>query len=107
MKMQIHITDFVFKAIVGVFDAEREETQRVVVNADIEYEYKGEYLHHVDVAALIKKQIVTHKYKVLEDALIDITKALQQKYSNITNIHMKITKPDYQAEYVFSASVSV
>ncbi len=107
MKTSIYIEDFEFQAIIGVFDSEREETQRVRVNAEVEYEYEGEYLHHVDVANLIKQNIVQKQYKIVEDALSAIIKELKEKYSNITKINIKITKPDYKAEYVFSASIKI
>jgi dihydroneopterin aldolase len=103
--MCIHIEDFKFRTIIGVFDSEREETQTVIVNAVIEYEYTGTYLHHVDVANLIKQDLVKNKYKVVEDALSTIVKKLKEEYKNIAKVNLKLTKPDYKAEYVFSASV--
>jgi len=101
--MRIYIEDFQFKAIIGILDFEREETQDVVINLVMDYNYSnGRFIDYVEIRDLIKEIVIDKKFTLLEDALIYITTIISEKYP-ISYIKLKITKPSILSD----AKVSV
>lgn len=93
--MTIHIEALTFKAIIGILDFERITPQNIIVDLLIDYDYSEDnFINYADVIVMIESLIVEKKYKLLEDALIDIEHNLLINYAQINKFKLKITKPD-------------
>jgi len=93
--LKIEIENLTFKTIIGILDFERVKKQRVIVNLKVKYSYKNqEFINYVELCDLIKDNIKSSKFELLEDALISTADKILKKYKAIKKIKIKITKPD-------------
>ncbi len=92
--MKIVIKDLTFEAILGILRSEREKPQKIKINLEIDYEYsKGDFLDYVKIINLIENDMKRKRYKLIEDAILEITKLLKKEYDLIRKIDMEISKP--------------
>ncbi len=91
---KIYIEDLKIEAIIGILEEERLSPQSVIVNMQIEYSYKNNFLNYQEIADFVESKIVNSKYFLLEEALLDITESLKEKFSSILAIKVKINKPN-------------
>ncbi len=93
--MTIHIEKLDILAIIGILDFERKTPQRVVFDVLIDYSYREkQFINYVEIISIIETMIIDKKYLLLEDALLDIRDMLLDKYPQIINLNLKISKPD-------------
>jgi dihydroneopterin aldolase len=93
--MTIHIEELHFDTIIGILDFERITPQTVIVDARIDYHYEDEmFINYADVILLIEKEMNEKKYELLETAIFDLQNLVTTKYKNIENFYLKITKPN-------------
>jgi len=103
--MTIHIESLSFDAIIGILDNERHTPQRVIIDATIDYDYtQDKFINYADIATLIKSMIQQAEYKLLEEALEDISKRIIDNYSQINSLFLKISKPDILSNAIVSVS---
>lgn len=102
--MTIHVEDLKFQCILGILDFERTTPQDVVVNLDIEYEYKGNFINYVDVVQIVKDLMKESEFLLIEDALENINLKLIKEFNSIKNIRLKITKPSILKDCKVSVS---
>jgi dihydroneopterin aldolase len=101
--MRIHIESLNFYTIIGILEFERFTPQRVVIDVEIDYDYKGEFINYAEVIEVITNDMMTNKYFLLETALNEIKNRLFETY-NITFLKLKISKPDIIHNAVVSLS---
>ncbi len=93
--MQIHIEALTFDTIIGLLDFERERPQKVIIDLSAEYEYhQNDFIDYADIVALIKDELRTKRYELLEDALLGLKELLIQTFPQIKMLTLKIAKPD-------------
>ncbi|MEN5387269.1 dihydroneopterin aldolase [Aliarcobacter skirrowii] len=103
--MKIEIENLNFKAIIGILDFERVKKQKIIINLSFEYEFKdNEFIDYAEVSKLIKNRVKQMKYFLLEDALEDLKKILNENY-DIFNLKLKITKPAIMKDCIVSLSI--
>ena len=103
--MKIYIEDFSFKCIIGILDFERVKKQKVIVNLSFDYEFKDNlFINYAEVSDLIKTTMKKRKFLLLEDAIISLKEIIDTKYS-ISNLKLKITKPDILKDCKVSLSL--
>jgi len=103
--LKIEIENLTFNAIIGLLDFERKNEQKVVVNLTATYTYKNNnFIDYVDICNIVKNSIKTKKFELLEDALNYLGKTIQTKYPQITNLYIKISKPDILNDCIVSLS---
>ena len=102
--MKIKINNLTFKCIIGIFDFERIKKQRVILNISFEYEFtKDFFIDYAEVSTLLKSTMKTQKFLLLEDAILYIEKLLLHIYP-ITNLQIKISKPDILKDCIVTLS---
>ena len=102
--MKIKINNLTFKCIIGILDFERIKKQRVILNISFEYEFtKDMFIDYAEVSTLLKSTMKTQKFLLLEDAILYIEKLLLNKYQ-ITNLQIKISKPDILKDCIVTLS---
>lgn len=93
--MTVLIEDFAFETIIGIMKEERQKAQQITVTAQISYEPQGHgFLDYMKLCREIKKEFQIKKFRLLEDAVIDITQTLKSKNPSITAISIKVMKPE-------------
>jgi len=103
--MQIHIEALIFDAIIGLLDSERERPQRVVVDLAADYTYnQKDFVDYADIVSLIKETIQTRRYKLLEEALLELKELLHHAFPQIYSLTLKISKPDILPECTVAIS---
>ena len=103
--MKIYIEDLSFKCIIGILDFERVNKQKVVINLSFDYEFKDNlFINYAEVSDLIKTTMKKRKFLLLEDAIISLKEIIDTKYS-ISNLKLKITKPDILKDCKVSLSL--
>jgi len=102
--MTIHIEDLKFKCIIGLLDFERTNEQEVIINLNLDYDYKDEFINYADLAELIQKQLINEKYELLETALEELFQNISKKYLLIRKLQIKITKPNILSNCLVSVS---
>jgi len=100
--MKIYIEDLRFRCIIGILDFEREKKQEVILNIEISYRYKNNFINYADVAKLAKKTMKKRKFLLIEDALEDLSKRLKDDFSDIKKLKIKITKPQILPDTIVS-----
>jgi dihydroneopterin aldolase len=102
--MKIYVENLTFDAIIGILPEERITPQKVVVNVELNYEYKkGVFINYAILANLIENNIKQKQYELIEDALLALHVEIKSKFSQISSIKLKISKPTILAH----ADVSV
>jgi dihydroneopterin aldolase len=91
---KILIEDLTFKAILGLLEKERNEEQLIVVNAEIEYEDKVNYVDYAKVCDLIVNTIQTGKFLLVEDAVDEIEKILLENFPQMKSLRLSVKKPE-------------
>ncbi len=93
-KFKIYIQNLTEKVIIGLLDFEREKRQKVIVNAEIEYNLDKNFLDYIQLQEAIINLLKYKKYDTLENALNDICKTLRVDFPEIISIKLKIEKPE-------------
>jgi dihydroneopterin aldolase len=91
---KILIENLEFEAIIGILPEERKKPQKVMVNVEIEYEKKQEFINYAEVCSLIENLMIEHRFLLIEDALDLIEKELLTKYPQMKSLKLKIQKPE-------------
>jgi len=91
--MIITIEDLKFQTIIGILDFERKNEQDVIINLEITYSFKDEFINYAEVAELIKTTMKNKKFLLIEDALLNLSQILKENFSTIEKLYLKITKP--------------
>jgi len=92
--MTIHIEDLRFKCIIGLLEFERHTPQEVIVTLELDYDYTDTFINYADLARLIETHLQEKKYELLETALNELFKIISTRYTSITRLFLKISKPD-------------
>jgi len=101
--MTIKIEALEFNTIIGLLDFERITPQKVIVDLELDYNYTNKnFINYADLVIIIKNNIITKKYELLEDALINLEKEIIETYENINRLKIKMTKPDILDDCVVS-----
>ncbi|WP_456469786.1 dihydroneopterin aldolase [Caminibacter sp.] len=90
----IVIEELTFKAILGILEKERNEEQLVVVDCEISYPQKVDYVDYSKVCDVIQNMIIKNRYSLIEDAVDDIEKKLKELFPQMKELYLKITKPE-------------
>lgn len=100
--MKIEISNLTFKCIIGILENERIKKQKVVIDLSFEYEFsKDIFINYADVANLVEKTMKKEKFLLLEDAILYLERLLNKTYI-ITNLKIKISKPNILKNCVVS-----
>jgi len=100
----IHIENLKFQAIIGILDFERLAPQDIVVNLEINYEYKDSFINYADVADTVEDEMKKNKFLLIEDALRVISQKLKKKFPLINTLNLKISKPSILPHATVSVS---
>ncbi|UOS11605.1 FolB domain-containing protein [Helicobacter pylori] len=111
MKTQqgIHIHNLVFEAILGILEFERLKPQKISVNLNLFYTQlpNKAYLDYIKIQELIQKMMQENQYLLIEDALKDLSHALKTRYSEISELYLKISKLEISPNSQVGASVKI
>jgi dihydroneopterin aldolase len=91
---KIIIENLEFDAIIGILPHEREKTQKVSVECEIEYENKNNFIDYAKVCEIIENMMKENKFLLIEDALETIENNLKQKFPQMKSLKLKIKKPE-------------
>ncbi|HIP30461.1 MAG TPA: dihydroneopterin aldolase [Sulfurospirillum arcachonense] len=92
--MTIYVENLTFDAVIGILPEERKVPQKVVVNVELDYEYKkGIFINYAILANLIENDIKQKQYELIEDALLSLHVEIKTMFSQISSIKLKISKP--------------
>ncbi|MCG3711303.1 dihydroneopterin aldolase [Aliarcobacter butzleri] len=102
--MKIDIENLTFKCIIGILDFERVKKQKVIINLSFEYAFSNDkFIDYSEVVDLIKQTMKKEKFQLIEDAVLYLTKLLNQTYE-IKNLKLKISKPTILKDCIVSLS---
>ncbi len=91
---EIIISKLTFKTIIGILDFERIKPQKVRVNCRVSYKKKEDFIDYAKVSKFIKSTMKDKKFKLIEDAVDDLSASLIKEYPQIIKLKLKISKPD-------------
>ena len=89
----INIKDLTLEVIIGVLEEERKNRQKIIINANIEYDMDEHFLDYTQAVEAIINLLEYKMYDTLENALDGICKALKLDFPEIKIIKMSISKP--------------
>ncbi len=97
--MRIYIEDLTFDAVLGILPRERTTPQKVVVNVELDYEYKQDsFINYAILAHLIEDDIINSQYQLIEDALLSLHVEIKTRFTQTSSIKLKISKPTILAQ---------
>lgn len=92
--MTVEIKELTFECIIGILDFERTSPQSVVIDAVIEYDYcQGAYLDYAAVVALIKREMRSQEFGLIEEALEYLSAAINEQFPLSKSLILTIAKP--------------
>ncbi|MGL2907376.1 dihydroneopterin aldolase [Helicobacter pylori] len=108
-KQGVHIHNLVFETILGILEFERLKPQKISVDLDLFYTQlpNKAYLDYMEIQELIEKMMQENQYLLIEDALKDLSHALKTRYSEISELHLKISKLEISPNSQVGASVKI
>ena len=92
--MTIHIDNLAFNTIIGLLDFERDKPQKVIVDLKAYYAYEDEFIDYAQLVEIIKSHLKSKRYVLLEDALLGLKDQIISTYPQISELWLKIAKPD-------------
>ena len=102
--LKVNINELTFSCIIGILPFERVNEQKVILDISFEYFFNEDGSNFIDyskVATFAQSSMENEKFKLIEDAILFIRKALKSKYE-IKNLKVKITKPDIMPNCIVS-----
>ncbi|GAA7453755.1 dihydroneopterin aldolase [Helicobacter pylori] len=108
-KQGVHVHNFVFETILGILEFERLKPQKISVDLDLFYTelpHKA-YLDYMEIQELIQKMMREKQYLLIEDALKDLSHVLKTRYSEISELYLKISKLEISPNSQVGASVKI
>ncbi len=108
-KQGVHIHNLVFETILGILEFERLKPQKISVNLDLFYTQlpNKAYLDYMEIQELIQKMMQENQYLLIEDALKELSHALKTRYSEISELYLKISKLEISPNSQVGASVKI
>lgn len=107
MVFDLIIEAFKLKVIIGILDFEKQIPQEVLIEGKITYKYSREdFVDYIEVKNIIQKLLQTNQYGLLEDALLDITHHLKNKFNTIKNIELKIKKLNIDPDCIVGVKIN-
>ena len=104
--MKVYIEKLTFKAIIGILPFERVKKQKVIVDISFKYTFSKksiEFIDYSEVSALVKKTMKKKRFKLIEDAILTLERIIYKKF-NLTNLQIKISKPNILKDCLVSVS---
>ena len=104
--MQVNIEQLTFKAIIGILPFERVKKQKVIIDISFNYTFSqkaNDFIDYSEVSSLVKRIIKKKKFKLIEDAILTLEKNIYKKFK-LTNLQIKISKPDILKDCLVSVS---
>ena len=102
--MKIEISHLSFKCIIGILEIERIKKQKVIIDISFEYNFsKDLFIDYSEISNLVKSTMKKQKFLLLEDAILYFESLLQNSYK-ITNLKIKISKPNILKNCIVSLS---
>ncbi|MCQ2933143.1 FolB domain-containing protein [Helicobacter pylori] len=108
-KQGIHIHNFVFETILGILEFERLKPQKISMDLDLFYTelpHKS-YLDYMEIQEIIQNTMQEKQYLLIEDALKDLSHVLKTRYSEISELYLKISKLEISPNSQVGASVKI
>jgi len=104
--MTIQIENLSFETIIGILKEERIIPQKVIINCEIDYDYKdGNFINYTLVSELIEQEMIKSKFELIENALLTLIKKIKSSFSHISSINLKISKPNILDKCVVSVAL--
>ncbi|MGL2668624.1 FolB domain-containing protein [Helicobacter pylori] len=108
-KQGVHIHHLVFETILGILEFERLKPQKISVNLDLFYTElpNKTYLDYMEIQEIIQNTMREKQYLLIEDALKDLSHVLKTRYSEISELYLKISKLEISPNSQVGASVKI
>ncbi|GAA8368414.1 dihydroneopterin aldolase [Helicobacter pylori] len=108
-KQGVHIHNFVFETILGILEFERLKPQKISVDLDLFYTElpNKAYLDYMEIQEIIQNTMREKQYLLIEDALKDLSHVLKTRYSEISELFLKISKLEISPNSQVGASVKI
>ncbi|GAA7458574.1 dihydroneopterin aldolase [Helicobacter pylori] len=108
-KQGVHVHNFVFETILGILEFERLKPQKISVNLDLFYTElpNKAYLDYMEIQEIIQNTMREKQYLLIEDALKDLSHVLKTRYSEISELYLKISKLEISPNSQVGASVKI
>ncbi len=108
-KQGVHIHNFVFETILGILEFERLKPQKISVDLDLFYTElpNKAYLDYMEIQEIIQNTMREKQYLLIEDALKDLSHVLKTRYSEISELYLKISKLEISPNSQVGASVKI
>ncbi|WP_187909105.1 FolB domain-containing protein [Helicobacter pylori] len=108
-KQAVHIHNLVFETILGILEFERLKPQKISVNLDLFYTQlpNKAYLDYMEIQEIIQNTMREKQYFLIEDALKDLSQILKMRYSEISELYLKISKLEISPNSQVGASVKI
>lgn len=95
MLYTICIENLKLRAIIGILEKERVESQEIIAWCFIEYEKcEVEFINYAKVSKMIENMLVKNRYNLIEDALDDIINNITNSFNGVKTIRLKLAKPE-------------
>ncbi len=92
--MTIVVEQLEFETIIGILKEERETPQKVIIDLEIEYDYKDIFLDYSKIVELVISYLQKKEFELVETAVIDTIEMLAATFREINGITMKLVKPE-------------
>ncbi|MGL2855266.1 FolB domain-containing protein [Helicobacter pylori] len=108
-KQGVHIHNLVFETILGILEFERLKPQKISVDLDLFYTElpNKAYLDYMEIQEIIQNTMREKQYLLIEDALKDLSQILKTRYSEISELFLKISKLEISPNSQVGASVKI
>ncbi|MGL2403755.1 FolB domain-containing protein [Helicobacter pylori] len=108
-KQGVHVHNFVFETILGILEFERLKPQKISVDLDLFYTElpNKAYLDYMEIQEIIQNTMREKQYLLIEDALKDLSHVLKTRYSEISELFLKISKLEISPNSQVGASVKI
>ncbi|MGL2484506.1 FolB domain-containing protein [Helicobacter pylori] len=109
IKQGVHVYNFVFETILGILEFERLNPQKISVDLDLFYTQlpNKAYLDYMEIQEIIQNTMREKQYLLIEDALKDLSQILKTRYSEISELYLKISKLEISPNSQVGASVKI
>ncbi|MCI6988956.1 MAG: dihydroneopterin aldolase [Campylobacter sp.] len=100
----VFVRDLSFEAIIGIFDFERDNPQKIVVDASF---VADEFVDYAEVCKEIISLFKSERFYKVEDALEFFANFYKEKFQNLRKFTMSVTKTEIIENTRVGASIEI
>jgi 7,8-dihydroneopterin aldolase/epimerase/oxygenase len=100
---KLHIEKYEIQAILGILDFERSTKQKIIIDLEIELDFKKIQeqeskivvgVDYTELTEMVEQHIVLKEFRLIEDCVLSLGRLVMNQWEQIQLLTINVSKPD-------------